>query len=390
MWFVQFGAGISLSFIFSFVPLYLPHLGVTGTHQVGIWSGILMGASPLFAALLGPFWGNLADKHGRKIMVERVLLSNIAVVIAMGFVTNVYQFLALRILQGILGGFTSAAIALVTSFTPREKTGYALGIYQTAQIVGSASGPMIGGFLADAFNYRFPFFFMSVVSLTSFLIVFFLVKEPPLRGNIKKKESFVRSLSAVTHIPGLMPMAFINFLIQFGLMIIAPIVPLYIKSLSHEGAYVATITGIILALGGAAAALSSVITGRIGDRVGHRRILLTLSIGTGIMFGLTALASSIFTFGLARTATGLFLGGLMPTSNALISQFVTEEKRGVAFGVTTSMTLLGNVLGPLAGGWLSGVIGLAETFLVTMGLFIITALWVWTHNPQKLLKQAEG
>lgn len=232
MWFVQFGAGMTLSFIFSFVPLYLPQLGVSNTHQGAIWSGVLMGSAPLFAALLGPLWGDLGDRYGRKLMVERVLLSNIAVVILMGFVTTVYQFLGLRILQGMLGGFGSAAIALVTSFTPKEKTGYALGVYQTATIAGTSTGPIVGGFLADTFGYRFPFFFMSLISLSSLLVIYFLVQEP-VRSEViqQKKEGFFRSLAGVAHLPGILPMAFINFLIQFSLMIVAPIVPLYIK---HE------------------------------------------------------------------------------------------------------------------------------------------------------------
>lgn len=383
MCFVQGGAGLSLSFIFSFIPLYLPHLGITETHEVAVWSGILMAAAPLFAALLGPVWGNLGDRYGRKLMVERVLLSNIFVIIAMGFVTNVYQLVGLRILQGALGGFQSAAIALVTSFPPKEKTGAALGIYQTATIVGTAAGPFLGGLLADLVNYRFPFFFMGLISLASLLIVHFRVEEP-LRTDkaVKKTEPFFKNLSAVTHIPGLLPMAFINFLIQFGMMVVAPIVPLYIKALSDQESYVATWTGIILALAGAAASVSSIAAGRMGDRVGHRTVLIMLSVGTAVMFGFTALTTTILAFAVMRIAAGLFIGGLMPTSNALISRFVTEEKRGVAFGVTTSMTLFGTVAGPLAGGWLSGAIGLKSTFLITMGLFLIAALWVWTHNPK--------
>lgn len=375
---------MTLSFIFSFVPLYLPHLGVTDNHQVALWSGVLMGSAPLFAALLGPVWGNLGDRYGRKMMVERVLLSNMAVVILMGFVSNVYQFLALRILQGMLGGFGSAAIALVTSFTPKEKTGHALGIYQTAMIAGTATGPIVGGLLADMFGYRFPFFFMSLISFSSLLVIYFMVQEPPRSGDAKRNnEGFFRSLSGVAHLPGILPMAFINFLIQFSLMIVAPIVPLYIKSMSNDGDFVATLTGMVLALAGGAAAVSSIAAGKWGDRVGHRTILILLSLGAAAVFGITGFTTTIVAFAAARVAAGLFIGGLMPTSNSLIARFVTDDKRGMAYGVTTSFTLLGTVMGPLAGGWLSGMIGLRETFFVTTGMFLIAAFWVWTHNPQQ-------
>ncbi|BCJ85873.1 multidrug resistance protein [Effusibacillus dendaii] len=383
MCFVQFGAGISLSFMFSFIPLYLPHLGITETHQVAKWSGVLIAAAPFFAALMGPVWGNLGDKHGRKLMVQRVLLTNIFVVLSMGLVTNVYQLLLLRILQGMLGGFQSAAIAMVTSLAPKEKTGYALGVYQTAQIVGTSSGPFIGGLLADIFNYRVPFFVMAFVTLASLLVMMTQVKEPPRNMNEQqKKMSFLQSLSAIAHIPGLWPMAFINFLIQFGLMIVTPIIPLYIKALSDSNDYVATATGLILALSGVTAAISSMTAGRLGDRLGHHTILILLSIGTAVMFGLTALTTTILAFGLTRVLAGFFIGGLMPTSNARISKFVTDEQRGMAFGFTTSMTLMGTVVGPMAGGWLSGLIGIPATFYATMGMFLVSALWVWFNHQR--------
>lgn len=381
MWFVQFGAGMTLSFIFSFVPLYLPYLGVNGTHQVAMWSGVMMAAAPLFAAILGPVWGNLGDKYGRKMMVKRVLMSHIVVVIIMGFATNVYQFLALRIIQGMLGGFGSAAIALVTSFTPKEKTGQALGIYQTATIAGTSAGPIFGGFLADTFGYHTPFYVMSVVSLLSFLVIQFFVDEPERHTETAAQtQSFFKDLTIVARMPGLAPMAFINFMIQFGLMIVAPIVPLYIKSISHEDTYVATITGVVLALAGAAAAVSSITAGKIGDRLGHRVILISLSLGSALMFGLTGFTTTIISFAATRVFAGLFLGGLMPTSNAIISGLVSDEKRGMAYGFTTSATLFGTVMGPLVGGWLSGVIGMQETFFATAGMFVVAALWVWSRR----------
>ena len=56
--------------------------------------------------------------------------------------------------QGALSGFIAASLALVSANSPREKTGYALGILASATAAGNVLGPFFGGLLADAFGYR--------------------------------------------------------------------------------------------------------------------------------------------------------------------------------------------------------------------------------------------
>lgn len=140
MWFAQLIGMGAITGVVSFLPLYIPHLGVSSLEETEMWSGILMGVASFFAAIANPYWGSIADQNGRKPMVERVMLMFGTVMICMSFVTNVYQLLALRIVQGIFGGFTASALALVASVTPDEEIGFTMGIFQTAMIAGSAVG----------------------------------------------------------------------------------------------------------------------------------------------------------------------------------------------------------------------------------------------------------
>ena len=54
-----------------FLPLYFQALGVHDVGEIAMWSGLSLGVTPAFTAMLAPFWGRLADRYGRKIMVER-------------------------------------------------------------------------------------------------------------------------------------------------------------------------------------------------------------------------------------------------------------------------------------------------------------------------------
>ncbi len=69
-----------------FFPTFLRELGVEGEAAVKTWTGIAFGAAPFSAALMGPIWGALGDRFGRKMMVLRSLLAITLFVGCMGFV----------------------------------------------------------------------------------------------------------------------------------------------------------------------------------------------------------------------------------------------------------------------------------------------------------------
>ena len=66
---------MGFTLVMPFLPLYFHQLGVEDVGQVAMWSGLSLGVTPALTAMLSPLWGRLADRFGRKIMVERSLVS---------------------------------------------------------------------------------------------------------------------------------------------------------------------------------------------------------------------------------------------------------------------------------------------------------------------------
>ena len=132
-----------------FLPLYFQQLGVTDVGEIALWSGLSLGVTPALTALLSPFWGRLADRFGRKIMVERSLVSFVFVMAAMAFVTRPWHVFALRALQGLFAGYGALALTMAADSAPRDRMASAIGIVQTAQRLGPAIGPIIGGIVAQ-------------------------------------------------------------------------------------------------------------------------------------------------------------------------------------------------------------------------------------------------
>ena len=100
-------------------------------------------------ALLSPLWGRLSDRFGRKIMVERSLdlLRHHMVVFA--YVTKPWHVFAMRALQGLFAGYGALGLAMAAESAPPGRMASAIGMVQTAQRLGPALGPVIGGVLAQ-------------------------------------------------------------------------------------------------------------------------------------------------------------------------------------------------------------------------------------------------
>lgn len=156
LWVGVFFCSTAYSISIPFLSIFLSdQLGVTS--HLEIWSGVSFGITFLASALISPYWGSLADKYGRKPMLIRSGFSLAALYLINFFVHDPYVFLIVRIFQGLLAGFVPAAIAMVATNTPEDKTGYALSIMSTAGATGSIIGPLIGGVVSYYTSNRSAF-----------------------------------------------------------------------------------------------------------------------------------------------------------------------------------------------------------------------------------------
>ena len=140
-----------------FLALYIQQLGVSDTGEIALWTGLTLGSTPAITALCAPFWGRVADRYGNKILVQRSLLSFVIVMGAMAYVQAAWQLFVLRALQGLFAGYGPLTLSMAALSAPRDDMPKAIGEVQTAQRIGPAVGPVIGGFLAAAVGQRNAF-----------------------------------------------------------------------------------------------------------------------------------------------------------------------------------------------------------------------------------------
>ena len=105
----------------------MEQLGVSDHAAIVQWSGVAYGATFLTAAMFAPLWGRLGDQYGRKLMLIRSSLGMAVAMSLIGLSQNVYQLVGLRLLAGLLGGYSSGSNILVATQTPPGAHGVGAG-----------------------------------------------------------------------------------------------------------------------------------------------------------------------------------------------------------------------------------------------------------------------
>ncbi|MEK3786209.1 MULTISPECIES: MFS transporter [Paenibacillus] len=379
LWFGQFLVNAGMTMITPFLSLYLARdLNVVDEHAIGLWAGFIFAANFLTSFIFQPLWGKLADRYGRKIMLLRSGFGMAIVIGCMGLVTHPWQLLALRLLNGTISGFNPASISLISSTTPKERMGFSMGIMQSGQMAGTILGPLLGGFMADLVGFRPIFYITGGLIFAASLLALFLVKENFSRSEAAKmpQTSVLEGLKELSHTPQLPALFTVTFLLQFAMISTVTLLPLYVQNLYGTAEGIALVAGFVTAVTGLSNMLSSPILGRVSDRVGAHRVLLVALAGTAMMLIPQAFVQSVTQLAAVRFMMGVFMGGLLPSVNALIRSYTPEGMESRAFGFNTSALALGNMLGAVIGGVLSGFIGIEGLFIMSGCMLLVNMVWV--------------
>lgn len=376
-WLGCFLTGAAFSLVMPFLPLYVELLGVTGHSSLNMWSGVVFSITFLFSAIASPFWGGLADRKGRKLMLLRSALGMSIVMVLMGFAQNIWQFLALRALLGLLGGFVPNANALIATQVPRHKSGWALGTLSTGGVSGALLGPLIGGLLADSYGLRPVFFITASVLFVCFILTFFCIREA-FTPVSKKEMLHARQVFTSLKNPRLVLSLFVTtMIIQVATGSIAPILTLYVRDLAGNVSNLAFISGMIASVPGVAALISAPRLGKLGDRIGPEKILIcALAISVALLIPMS-MVQNPWQLGLLRFLLGAADGALLPAVQTLLIYNSSNQVAGRIFSYNQSFRDIGNVTGPLIGAAISASYGFRTVFLVTASVVLFNAFYSW-------------
>ncbi len=290
----------------AFGPLFIEtELGVP-SEDVPRWTGILTAAPLLVAAPLSPFWGVLADRYSRKVVILRCLLLG-SVGYALAAVSqDVWQFLGIRFLLGLTFGGNAVILAIMAGLVPNRWLGLAIGITQMMFPLGSSIGPLLGSGLIAWLGLRGMFAVNAGITGVAFLLVVLCYREPRHdRDQHLGVLARLRAVAGVTWRQEPIRYAFVIFaLFAGGWTLVTPFIPVLIARV-YEGENVVLAIGLVMAANGALAGLAAPVAGRLADRLGPTRLITFCMVGLMLMS-----AMLVFTATPLAVAAAMVLGAI--------------------------------------------------------------------------------
>ena len=121
--------------------------------------------------------------------------------------------------------------------------------------------------------------------------------------------------------------------------------------------------------------------GRLGDRLGRRRLLLAGLLLFAVACGLCGVAPTLEWLVGARILQGLGAAIMMAMALAMVGDTVTKARTGRVMGLLGTMSAVGTAMGPSVGGLLLGMWGWRALFLVGMPLGLLAAALAYRYLP---------
>jgi len=384
LFFAQVMTAVGFSSIFPFLPLYVKSLNSSTGLSVEFLSGMVFSSQGIAMMIASPIWGSLADRFGRKMMVERAMFGGAIILSLMGLVRTSEELILLRALQGLITGTVAAANALVAASAPKQQTGYAMGLLQVAMSSGIAVGPVIGGAFAELYGYRSSFFLTGALLFLAGILVLFGVKENFKREEkvTKKKTGFRSSWGDILSSSGVIPAYGMRFISQLGRASIIPIAPLFIATLVPAENQLNLFTGLVIGVSAFTSTVSAVYLGRLGDRIGHRKILIASMAAAALIYLPQSMVTAGWQLLVLQALAGVTLGGIIPSISALLARFSRPGLEGAVYGLDNSIDAGARSLAPLLGSGLAVWLGMRATFTGTAVLYLIGAILAAWHLPR--------
>lgn len=371
--FGSFTTILAMTLILPILPVYIRDLGVSDEQEIVSWSGWIFSITFLAAGIMAPVWGKVADRYGRKLILIRASLGMAIGIALIGCAQTVWQLFWLRLLVGLLGGYASGATILVATQTPREHTGWAVGLLASGTLAGNLLGPLVGGIAPALFGIRETFFVAGAIILAAFFCTVLLIREQHRPRAATSAHTMPYSFWKSGHDRNIvLLMLLAGTLLMFANMSVEPIVTLYMASLRTMTDQIPLLAGIAMSATAFGSMVLSAAVGRWGDAHGHRQVLIASFLATAVLLFMQSMSQTDWQFIGLRLLMGMTLCGIMPALTAMIRHHVPAGAAGGVLGYATSTQYAGLVLGPLAGGFVANKAGFNAVFLMT-GIVMLAA-----------------
>jgi MFS family permease len=326
--------------------------------------------------------GTWAGRIGRKPILFISLAGFIVTNLLLAFVNIPLLFIPIRFVEGmLLSGLIPAAMSMVGDTIPLSKQGRWIGFLTTAQAVGFALGPGIGGLLFQTLGFTSPFLLSAAIALAASLLAIFMVPETlpehvRAEARLQKANRGARAKTPkdghFAHLIWLVaPFLIIDFGMIFTYPFVFPQLPFFFEKVLH---YSTAQYGMLFSVYGMALAVFPLLLGRLSETMPKKPLIVigSLLFSGLIVFVLAAPLYPLLILGAALS--GLGSAFVEPAMGSIYLAATTDENRGQIMGMRGSAISLAIMLGPLAQALIGPWITSQSTFAIGVALSVSMAL----------------
>jgi len=383
LWLLVFAASSQIMIISPILPRIGEQLNINETLQ-----GTLVSAYAILVGLMALVMGPISDKIGR----IRILLygsSGMAIALSLhGLAFDYYSLLFVRSLAGVAGGVLSgAAVSYVGDYFPYDKRGWANGWIMSGIAMGQIVGIPLGTVLATQLGFQAPFLVFAVIMALDFFIVLKYLPQPNVeldKNRITVVSALKKYAEMLTHTEIIA--ASISYLTMFlSVSIFIVFLPTWLeKSFSVSGNQIAS----LFLVGGIANVLTGPVVGKLSDKIGRKRLIITSCLGFSIiLFSSTLIISNFWVAYPVFFIIMVLVAMRISPFQALLTAMVDARQRGALMSLMIGIGQVGFGLGGAIAGPLYLFGGFGLNSVIGGFMILIMAFLVWRFLPEPNLNE---
>jgi DHA2 family multidrug resistance protein len=128
-----------------------------------------------------------------------------------------------------------------------------------------------------------------------------------------------------------------------------------------------------------ASAIATPLTGWLCDRFGQKHIFLASISGFTVASALCGMSNSLAQIVAARLLQGVFGAALVPLAQVVLMEINPREKQGSAMAVWGMGVMVGPILGPTLGGWLTDSYNWRWVFFINVPIGVLAFYGMWRY-----------
>lgn len=345
--FIQFSHIVDFMIIMPLGPQFMRIFAIN-PHEFGL----LVSAYTFSAGITALLAAFFSDQFDRKKMLLFFYVGFCSATVFCALAPNYVALLTARVITGAFGGvMSSLVLAIVGDVIAPQRRATAMGVVMMSFSLASVVGVPFSLYLANAFSWHAPFFFLGIVSFSLIFVIIFKVPALTKHLEMKTAETAVQSFLMILKNRNNSFALFFMFCLVLGHFTVIPFIS---PSLVANAGVTEAQLPLTYLVGGILTIFSSPLVGRLADKYGKKKVFYYGVVVSMIPIYLITHLTPMPLYYVIPVSALLFMAmsGRMIPAMALITSTVTPKNRGSFMSLNSAVQQFSSA----AASYLAGII----------------------------------